>query len=72
MILKYKDFKMLSKDDMKQIVGGNAPLGTCQAKVSVVGGGYTVFAGLSASEAQNQAGMVNWCCESCATASWAI
>ncbi len=27
MILKYKDFKMLSTDDMKQIVGGNYP--TC-------------------------------------------
>jgi hypothetical protein len=25
MIMKYKDFKMLSYDDMKQIVGGNAP-----------------------------------------------
>jgi len=25
MIMKYKDFKMLSNDDMKQIVGGDAP-----------------------------------------------
>lgn len=25
MLMKYKDFKMLSQDDMKQILGGNAP-----------------------------------------------
>ncbi len=27
--MKYKDFKMLSIDDMKQIMGGNAPAGAC-------------------------------------------
>jgi hypothetical protein len=27
MLMKYKDFKMLSKDDMKQILGGTAPGG---------------------------------------------
>lgn len=27
--MKYKDFKMLSVDDMKQIVGGNVPVGGC-------------------------------------------
>lgn len=31
MIMKYKDFKMLSKDDMRQIVGGSAPLIDCSA-----------------------------------------
>jgi hypothetical protein len=28
MLMKYKDFKMLSKDDMKQILGGDAPAGS--------------------------------------------
>ena len=26
MLMKYKDFKMLSKDDMKSIKGGDAPI----------------------------------------------
>jgi hypothetical protein len=37
MMMKYKDFKMLSKDDMKQIRGGNPPALNCIPGGSVVG-----------------------------------
>lgn len=46
--------------------------GTCQALVSVNGGGQTVIQGLSASQAANLGGMVHWCCDSCVHATWAV
>ncbi len=63
--------KVLSRDEMKQIMGGFAG-GTCQAQVALAHGGFTVLPGLSAAEAQHQTGMVHWCCDSCASTSWAL
>ena len=41
MLMKYKDFKMLSIDDMNQIMGGNEPelVETCGTCPSSSGGG---------------------------------
>lgn len=36
--MKYKDFKMLSKDEMKQVKGGYEPV-TCGSKDCIVIGG---------------------------------
>lgn len=60
--------KKLSREEMKKVMGG----GTCQALVSVNGGGQTVIQGLSASQAANLGGMVHWCCDSCVHATWAV
>ena len=38
MLMKYKDFKMLSKDDMKQILGGSEG-GGCSCATLFTGGG---------------------------------
>jgi hypothetical protein len=38
MLMKYKDFKMLSIDDMKQITGGSAD-GGCSCATLFTGGG---------------------------------
>ena len=39
MIMKYKDFKMLSVDDMKKVMGGDPPVDWCQV---ICGGGSGV------------------------------
>lgn len=71
--MKYKDFKVMSQNEMKNVKGGSeTPPASCQAKVALANGGFTVYTGLTSAEAQNQEGMVNWCCESCSSTSWAI
>ncbi|HPA22830.1 MAG TPA: hypothetical protein PLU18_06250 [Ferruginibacter sp.] len=37
--MKYKDFKMLTVEDMKQIIGGNAPAGWCSGTAECRYGG---------------------------------
>jgi len=66
MLMKYKDFKMLSNEDMKQISGGNPPAaGTCCAHSS---DWAEQICSISKADAIDQASIHSgwkWCCDSC-------
>ena len=81
MLMKYKDFKMLSIDDMKQILGGNMGEdggGTCrshckQGSVVFVSDCVSKATAQEASDDCNQtwgSGSGGWCCASCGSAGW--
>ncbi len=67
MLMKYKDFKQMSNDEMKNVKGGlQESTGSC-ASVNAAGD-------ISYNQTHAQASGVgaggHWCCASCSTASW--
>ena len=76
MLMKYKDFKMMSQTEMKLIKGGSAPVGgTCRHHEMNLGVYYesecmTREAAINAYNAclQNSYNTdCHWCCDSCAS-----
>ena len=64
------DAEVLTRSQMKTILGGLSSGGNCQALVPGNNGGTVVLEGIDSSTAQNAPGMIHWCCASCCTASW--
>ncbi len=82
MIMKYKDFKTMSQNEMKKILGGSEEeetgQGTCrshcnQGGIILVSDCKTKAEAQAASTGCNEywgAGHGGWCCSSCASAGW--
>jgi hypothetical protein len=71
---QFEGAEVLTRSQLKQIVGGEAGTGgggNCQAQVVGGEGGLIVIEDQTASGAQNAPNMVHWCCDSCCSASWA-
>jgi len=60
----------LSRNEMKNVMGGYVDAGTCQAQIRNGSGDLVVVENLSSGAAQSAYGMVHWCCSQCCTASW--
>lgn len=67
--------KQLTREEMKNVLGGNFPPGGSCAYSQPHGsasGGMVVTYNVSRADAESGAASFggNWCCDSCATASW--
>jgi hypothetical protein len=60
MLMKYKDFKMLSKDDMKNVLGGNVVMYDCVFSYSNGQTEHVFRSGESGGQVQCQADLDCW------------
>jgi hypothetical protein len=69
-LLKFIKMKTLSRNEMKNVMGGNAPYVCYFQNADLSVGAYGGANSGANAQAAATANGTHWCCSSCATASW--